>query len=67
MEKEVKRITNQIFSGIAYDIAGMHFHKADCGYFVSVRDLGKSPVSRLEILGVVETAVKAGLPVMKCN
>ena len=24
MEKEVKRITNQIFSGIAYDIAGMH-------------------------------------------
>lgn len=67
MEKEVKRITNQIFSGIAYDIAGMHFYKAACGYFVSVRNQGKSPVSKREIIGVVETAVKSGLPVMKCN
>lgn len=67
MEKEIKRITNQIFSGIAYDIAGMHFYKAACGYFVSVRDYGKAPVSKREIIDVVEVAIKAGLPVMKCN
>ena len=66
MEKEVKRITNQIFSGIAYDIAGMHFYKTTCGYFVSVQE-GKAPVSKMEIQSVVETAIKAGLPVMKCN
>ncbi|WP_294437189.1 hypothetical protein [uncultured Victivallis sp.] len=57
MEKEVKRITNQIFCGIAYDIAGMHFYKADCGYFVSVRDQGEAPAGKREILDVVETAV----------
>lgn len=66
MEKEVKRITNQIFSGIAYDIAGMHFYKTACGYFVSVQE-GKAPVSKREIIDVVGVAVKAGLPVMKCN